>query len=254
MELTEPVAPRPLRAPGPGLAPRTAPCVVAVVPACDEESRIAQVIASMPARVERIVLVDDGSRDGTVARARAVGDDRLLVISHAMRRGVGAAIESGYRHAFAQGADIAVVMAGDAQMDPGDLDALLAPVLDGTALFAKGNRLDHVEAPRSMPVVRRLAGEVLSRLTSLASGRAVRDSQCGYTAMTRAAWDALNGTPMWRGYGYPNDLWVRLSLAGVPARDVPVRPVYLGKRGGMGARHALLVVPYVLARALVRAQ
>jgi len=254
MELAEPVATQPLRIPGPGPAAGTTRYVVAVVPACDEESRIAQVIRSMPALVRSIVLVDDGSRDGTVARARAVGDARLVVISHALRRGVGAAIESGYRHAFAQGADVAVVMAGDAQMDPRDLEALLGPVLDGTALYAKGNRLDHAEAPRSMPVVRRLAGEVLSRLTSLASGRPVRDSQCGYTAMTRAAWHALGGAGMWPGYGYPNDVWVRLSLADVPVRDVPVRPVYLGKRGGMGARHALLVVPYVIARALVRAQ
>jgi len=239
---------------GLGSSAHSALSIAAVVPACDEESRIARVIISMPAQVERVVLVDDGSRDGTVARARSVGDRRLVIISHPVRRGVGAAIESGYRHAFANGADVAVVMAGDAQMDPHDLDALLAPILAGGALYAKGNRLDHPEAPTSMPAMRRLAGEVLSRLTSLASGRSIRDSQCGYTAMTRAAWRALGQTPMWPGYGYPNDLLVRLSLADVPVRDVPVRPVYLGKRGGMGARHALLVVPYVVARALVRAR
>ncbi len=236
------------RAPAPAREAR----VVVVVPASNEASRIGRVLSTMPARVASIVLVDDGSADDTVARAERVGDARLLVLRHPRRRGVGAAIESGYRRAFDDGADVVVVMAGDAQMDPSDLDALIAPVLAGEAGYAKGNRLDHPSASREMPPVRRLAGAVLSRLTSLAIGARVRDSQCGYTAIDRASWEHLARAPLWATYGYPNDVLVRLSRAGVIVRDVRVRPVYLGKRGGMGARHALLLVPYVIARALVR--
>jgi len=226
--------------------------VAVVVPACDEEERVGRVIATMPSRVARIVLVDDGSRDATVARAASVGDPRLVIVSHDVRRGVGAAIESGYRRAFDDGADVVVVMAGDAQMDPDDLERLLAPVASGAAGYAKGNRLDHPRAARDMPFVRRLAGSVLSRLTSIATGMHVRDSQCGYTAIDRDSWGSLSRAPLWSSYGYPNDVLVRLARAGVAVRDVPVRPVYVGKRGGMRARHALLVVPYVIARALVR--
>ena len=226
--------------------------VAVVVPACDEEDRVARVIATMPPRVAHIVLVDDGSRDATVARAQSVGDPRLSIVSHDARRGVGAAIDSGYRRAFDDGADVVVVMAGDAQMDPDDLESLIAPVASGEVGYAKGNRLDHPRATRDMPLVRRLAGSVLSRLTSLATGRRVRDSQCGYTAIDRQSWRVLSGAPLWSSYGYPNDVLVRLARAGVVVRDVPVRPVYVGKRGGMRARHALLVVPYVIARALVR--
>lgn len=222
--------------------------VFAVVPACDEAPRIAGVVKTMPATVERIVLVDDGSRDETVARARSVADPRLIVVSHAHRRGVGAAIESGYRRAFAEGADVAVVLAGDAQMCPDDLRAVVEPVTSGRSGYAKGNRLDH-ESVRDMPLLRRVGGELLSRLTSLATGRRVRDSQCGYTAITRGAWASIDRVPMWPSYGYPNDLLVRLERAGVLVADVPVRAVYGDKRGGMRVRHALLV-PYVLARAL----
>lgn len=232
--------------------PTREPRVVVVVPARNEATRIAQVVRTMPLRVASIVLVDDGSVDDTIARAEEVGDRRLSIVRHGERRGVGAAIEAGYRRAFDEGASVVVVMAGDAQMDPADLEAVIEPVLANEAGYVKGNRLDHARARRDMPVVRRLAGTVLSLLTSAASGRRVRDSQCGYTAIDRSAWAVLSRAPMWRSYGYPNDVLVRLSRAGVRIGEVPVRPVYLGKRGGMGARHALLVVPYVIARALVR--
>jgi glycosyltransferase involved in cell wall biosynthesis len=244
--------PRDVRAMGVEAPPDRRLEVWVVVPACDEEARIARVIETMPSRVARILLVDDGSHDDTVARAEAVRDPRLRVLRHVRRRGVGAAIESGYRCAFDEGAGLVVVMAGDAQMDPADLEALIAPVLDGRAGYTKGNRLDHPRAARDMPVARRLAGHVLSALTSAATRRRVRDSQCGYTAIDRASWARLSGAPLWPSYGYPNDVLVRLARARVVVRDVPVRPVYLGKRGGMGARHALLLVPYVIARAIVR--
>lgn len=231
-----------------------APRVAVVVPARNEQRRIARVVETMPARVIEIVLVDDASEDATADAARAVGDPRLVVVRHARRRGVGAAIESGYREAFARGAEVVVVMAGDAQMDPSDLEALLAPVASGEAGYAKGNRLDHAGARGDMPRLRRLGGEVLSRLTSVAVGRSVRDSQCGYTAINRRSWERVSRRPLWPSYGYPNDLLVRLSRAGVSVRDVPVRAVYVGKRGGMGLRHALLVVPYVILWSLSSAE
>jgi glycosyltransferase involved in cell wall biosynthesis len=222
--------------------------VAVVVPACDEAERVGRVIATMPRWVARIVLVDDGSRDATVAAARAVGDPRLVVVSHAVRRGVGHAIETGYRRAFADGATIAAVMAGDAQMDPADLAPVVAAVREGAAGYAKGNRFAHPSARSAMPWVRRVGGGLLSALTRVATGLAVEDSQCGFTALSVEAWRVIRGRPGWGGYGYPNDLLVRLARAGVRVVDVTVRPVYVDKRGGMGVRHALLV-PWVLARA-----
>lgn len=227
--------------------------VAVVVPARDEAPRIADVVRSVPPFVERIILVDDGSRDATVERALSVGDPRLEIIAHPLPKGVGAAITTGYRHAFARGADVVVVMAGDGQMAPEDLEPLLAPVVRGRAGYAKGNRLDHPEARRAMSFARRLGAEVLSRLTSLAVGCTVRDSQCGYTAIARSAWSAIDSQPIWPSYGYPNDLLVRLARRGVACEEVPVRPIYVTKRGGMGAHHAIFVVPFVLARALVLA-
>ena len=227
---------------------RASLCVVAVVPARNEASRIEPVLKSMPALVSRIIVVDDASEDGT-GDVASRADARVSVVRHGTRRGVGAAIEAGYAHAFDAGADAAVVLAGDGQMDPADLPALLGPIHAGRADYVKGNRLAAREARACMSTSRWLGIHALSFGTRVASGLAVSDTQCGYTALTRAAWLRLRARPLWHGYGYPNDMLIRLAKAKLVVEEVPVRPVYFGKRGGMSARHGLLVVPYVIARA-----
>ena len=226
--------------------------IAVVVPAYREAERIGRVIARMPAYVDRIVVVDDGSDDGTATAAEATGDDRVRVLRHPENRGVGAAIASGYRVAFdEERADAAVVMAGDDQMHPDDLDALLAPLRQGVA-YAKGNRLAWPGARRAMPVARYLGNHVLSGLTRLATGLAVHDSQCGYTALSARAAHLLDLEALWPRYGYPNDLLGALAARGLSVRDVPVRPIYAGEASGIGWRHALVVIPWVLARVIAR--
>ncbi len=226
--------------------------VAVVVPAFNEERHIAGVLRSIPALVDRVVVVDDASEDATAERARAVGDARALVIRHPVNRGVGAAIVSGYLHAFDSGADVAVVMAGDGQMDPADLGALLAPIGRGEADYTKGDRLAWPDVARRMPLTRLVGNHALSVLTRAATGLPVHDSQCGYTALTRTAASRLRLDRIWPRYGYPNDLLAALSAAGLRVKDVPVRPIYADETSGVDLRHALFVVPYVLARAAFR--
>jgi glycosyltransferase involved in cell wall biosynthesis len=176
----------------------------------------------------------------------------VRVIRHARNVGVGMALCTGYRHAFAEGADVVAVMAGDGQMHPDDLAALITPVVVGDADYAKGNRLSHPEIFRRMPLARLLGNQVLSFCTRVATGLAVQDSQCGYTALHRRAADRLPWHQLWRGYGYPNDLLGRLALAGARVCDVAVRPVYADEKSGIRLRHALFVIPFVLACVLLR--
>src|SRR6185503_7315207 len=103
------------------------------------------------------------------ARAFGSGDPRVRVERHRRNRGVGRAIVTGYRCALEAGADVVVVMAGDDQMDPEDLPALVEPVASGRADYAKGNRFVHPERMK-MPFFRRAAGAALSAVTRAATG------------------------------------------------------------------------------------
>src|SRR4029450_6661717 len=102
--------------------------VAVVVPAFDEEHLIGTTVAGVPELVDRVIVVDDASRDGTTAAAQKAGDPRVGGSAHEQNRGVGAAILTGYRRALEHGVDVTCVMAGDNQMDPADLDAIPGPL------------------------------------------------------------------------------------------------------------------------------
>jgi len=226
--------------------------IAIVVPAYNESRLIQRTLRSVPAFVDHIVVVDDGSRDDTAVRAAAVRDPRVSVVRHTHNGGVGAALCTGYRRAYAIGAEVVAVMAGDGQMDPADLPALLWPVVSGDADYAKGNRLAHPDVGRLMPRTRLLGNRVLSALTRLATGLPVHDSQCGYTALHRRMGERVAWQALWRGYGYPNDLLGKLRQLDARVCDVMVRPVYADEQSGVRLRHALLVVPFVLMRVISR--
>ncbi|MCG5053922.1 MAG: glycosyltransferase family 2 protein [Myxococcales bacterium] len=200
--------------------------VAVVVPAYNEADKIERTLASIPRFVDHVIVVDDASGDETSLRAGGVADPRVEVIRHAGNRGVGAALVTGYERARALGADVTAVMAGDSQMDPRDLPHLVQAVVAGID-YAKGNRFAAPGVYREMPLSRLCGNLVLSHLTRVCSGLwHVFDSQCGYTAASRQALDVILGEPTFPRYGYPNDVLVRLALAGVRVADVPVRPVY----------------------------
>jgi glycosyltransferase involved in cell wall biosynthesis len=228
--------------------------VVVVVPAYNEAPRIARVVRQLPPWVDAMVLVDDASNDATTEAARAAGDRRLEVVWHRSNRGVGAAIATGYRRAAAIARaprDVFVVMAGDAQMDPRDLPALVAPIALGQADYVKGNRFRFPGVARTMPLGRLVAGIAFSWATSHAVGVALSDSQCGYTAIAREACARLDLDGLWPRYGYPNDLLSQLALRGLRIAEAPVRPVYADEVSRLRARDVPIVAA-IVARAWFR--
>ena len=225
--------------------------IAVVMPAFDEAAAIAAAIASVPSLVDQLVVVDDASGDGT-SRIALAQDRAIELIRHRKNRGVGAAIVTGYRRILEDpaGADVAVVMAGDGQMDPDDLPRLLDPIADGRADYAKGNRFATREVWVEMPPSRILGNVLLSMATKATSGYwRIFDSQCGYTAITRGALGALELGEIFPRYGYPNDLLARLHAAGQRVLDVPVRPVY-GPAWTSGIRVPAVVGP--ISRVLLR--
>ncbi len=225
--------------------------VAVVVPAFNEERAILRVIRAIPGFVDRIIVVDDASHDGTSRLAGKSRRKTLEIVRHDANRGVGGAIVTGYRKTLALGLDVTVVMAGDGQMDPADLSALLDPIADGRADYAKGNRFLRADTFRVMPTARVLGNIALSFVTKVVSGYfASFDSQCGYTAIRRELLERLELDRIFPRYGYPNDLLCRLHAAGARVVDVPVRAIY-GAHWKSGIR--LRTVVYPIAWVLLRA-
>ncbi len=220
---------------------RAGPRVIVIVPCFEEARFLGAVLATMPAFVDEILVVDDGSTDGTadVARAASVQDPRISVFVHPTNCGVGAAIIHGYLQALARdGAetDAFVVMAGDGQMAPEDLAAVATPVLLDEADYVKGDRFRH-GSRREMPRGRYLGGRVFSALTGWAVGAPISDSQCGFTAVSRRMAGRVPWGEVWTGFGYPNDLLGHLAVCGARVREVPVRAIYGDERSKLRLRH-----------------
>jgi glycosyltransferase involved in cell wall biosynthesis len=228
--------------------------VAVVVPAFNEERAVARTLRSIPGFVDHVLVVDDASTDRTARAVRRARRRGLELLQHPANRGVGAAIASGYRRALALEVDVAAVMAGDGQMDPLDLPALLDAVLDERCDYAKGNRFARRGTLRTMPLHRIVGNVVLSLLTKITSGHLhVFDSQCGYTAASRRSLEVIDEAGLFPRYGYPNDLLARLWGARLRVVDVPVRAVY-GPDWRSGIRWSTVVYPmsFVLVGSLFR--
>lgn len=227
--------------------------VVVVVPAFREERQIARVLASMPAWVDDVCVVDDGSPDATADIAGRFSP-RVTLVRHERNLGVGAAIATGYRWALDRTTaehDAVCVMAGDGQMHPDDLEAVARPIVRGETDYAKGDRFSAPHHARGMPITRRIGGRIFSTLTSLAIARQIRDAQCGYTAIARAALLAVDLDDLWPRFGYPNDMLGQLAVRRMRIAEVPVRPVYDGEISKLRAWH-LLPISALVARAAIR--
>jgi len=211
--------------------------ICVVVPAYNEETQIGKVIDTMPTCVDRIVIVDDSSRDKTVEIVKHYQDtvEQVVLIEHQTNQGVGGAIVSGYKWARDNNIDVTAVMAGDGQMDPDDLISIIEPVVTGSFEYSKGNRLFYGDAWQMMPHYRYLGNSFLSLCTKIASGYwHIADSQGGYTAISHAALQRLNLDGIYKDYGMPNDLLINLNLFDFPVQDIHVKPVYnIGEKSGI---------------------
>jgi glycosyltransferase involved in cell wall biosynthesis len=225
-----------------------------VIPAYCETTLLPETVASMPAYVDYIVVIDDGSPDETfeVAMSSCAADKRVEVIRLGFNYGVGRAITRGYEYALDLGADVVAVMAADNQMDPNDLWEVVAPVAQGAADYAKGNRLAHPDSEQ-MPVLRRLGTRLLGKMTGVVCGLPeLADSQCGYTAISAEALRHIPLHKLYPRYGYPNDLILRLRELGARIEQPVVRPVYASEQSGLRIPAVIIPIGGILVRGALR--
>ena len=199
--------------------------VAVVMPAYNVQSRVAEAVRTVPDFVDDIVVVDDASEDSTAQALAGLSRPGLSVLTHDKNRGVGAAICSGAAHAMTRGAEVIAVMAGDGQMDPGDLAAVLDPVARGTADYVKGNRFAHEDIWRVMPKSRLAGNMVLSVLTRVTSGYwHIFDSQCGFRLYPLP--ETINLGAKTRRFQYEVEILALAAWNGIQIIEAPVSAKY----------------------------
>lgn len=248
--------------------------IAVVVPAYNEEVQIGMVIETMPEFVDRIVVVNDFSKDKTAevvktyqskyfsdtkleknkvaktiySRAdeiveelnkqeieffppaevhEAKPNDKVVLINLLINSGVGGAIARGYKWCKDNNIDCTAVMAGDGQMDPSELYSICEPVVYENIDYVKGNRLSHKSAKKLIPKSRFRGNSILSILTKIASGYwHISDTQTGYTAISNVAMNKIELYKIYKRYGMPNDMLVKLNIESCTLREVPIKPIY----------------------------
>jgi glycosyltransferase involved in cell wall biosynthesis len=166
--------------------------IIAVIPAYNEGKRVMPVITAVKKHVQEVIVVDDGSKDDTGARAKEAG---AFVVRHIDNSGAGAATMTGIETARRMGADVIITLDADEQHDANDIPALLAPIQRDTADIVFANRFG-ASAPgrpkNNIPFIRRVFNGIGNIVTLWATGTWVSDSQCGYKAFGPTAVKQIN--------------------------------------------------------------
>jgi glycosyltransferase involved in cell wall biosynthesis len=274
--------------------------IAVVVPCYNEEKQISIVIDTMPAFVDRIIIVNDNSsdnmaevvkkyiREDTTDKISLIkfpnrpvqnrfneaemalqelfekeienftpsevfndnDTDRIVLINNLKNGGVGAGIARGYKWCKDHDIDCTAVMAGDGQMAPDELEGLCLPVIDEDIDYVKGNRLRHPSATFFIPKIRFFGNSILSILTKIASGYwRVSDTQTGYTTISLRGLKAIKLYDIYKSYGMPNDMLVKLNIANCTLREMTIKPVYrVGEQSKMKILKVIRKVSWLLVK------
>lgn len=192
-----------------------------VVPAYNEEPTIGDVLDDLLGyfRREEIVVVNDGSRDGTLEIARSKG---VHVLTHLVNRGLGGALGTGIAYALRKNARLILTFDADGQHLLSDALRVMKPVAEGRADFAVGSRLKGDVS--QMPFVKRFGNFVLDAITALFAGKYVSDSQSGLRCFNRACASRIRITC--DRYAVSSEIIIEAAKNRCRIVEVPIRAVY----------------------------
>ena len=194
--------------------------LVVTVPAYNEEKTIADVIAEIPREVEgieavEVLVIDDGSTDDTISRARDAGADNIL--SHRKNEGLGITFKDGLEAALEMGADIIVNIDGDGQYNAKEIPALAKPLVEDKADIVLGWRdIDRLDF---MPRSNRIGNKVATWLTNKVSGMLIKDAQSGFRAFSREAALRMN---LFGKYTYVQETIIEAKYKGLKIEQIPI--------------------------------
>ncbi len=233
------------------LAFRVPARIAVIIPCYNVSATISGVLASIGSEVARIYCVDDASIDDTAPTiaALAEADRRIAPVFREANGGVGAATITGYRAALADGADVLVKLDGDGQMDPRHIPRFVAPLLEQSADYVKGNRFFNIATVQSMPAARVIGNAGLSFLTKLSTGYwNIFDPTNGYTALAASVAKTLPLDQLHPRYFFESDLLFRLGVNRARVVELPLMSVYRTETSHLRELRCLATFPFLHMR------
>lgn len=194
------------------------PKIIAAIPAYNEARHIEEIVSSTLQYVNQVIVVDDGSTDGTGERAREAG---ATVIKHPTNLGKGVAINTAFKTAREINPCAMVLLDADGQHRPEEIPQLLGPVLNNQADMVVGSRF---LANNDIPKYRMLGQTVLNITTNLGSGIKLTDTQSGFRAFSRKAIERLAFKET--GFAVESEMQFRANRCGLKVTEVPINTNY----------------------------
>jgi glycosyltransferase involved in cell wall biosynthesis len=208
------------------------PLLSIVVPAFNELSTLALLIENLRTQIHEqaleVLIVDDGSTDGTADFIRQLSDERIRVISHATNQGKGAALRTGFENVKGH---IIVIQDADLEYDPKDIPSLIQPILDNHADVVFGSRF-HGSEQRIHLYWHRVANSWLTRLSNLFNNLDLSDMETGYKAFDKSVLDKIRIRE--NGFGVEPELTAKVAKLKCRVYEVPIS--YYGRDYSQGKK------------------
>ena len=193
--------------------------IIATSPCYNEGAFIGDIVCRTSEHVDQVIVIDDGSHDGTAEVARAAG---ALVIVHKENHGAGGATRSGIEAAKVKNADIVVTLDGDNQHAPEEIPNLVAPILEGRADLVIGSRF--LGGNNKIPRYRKFGIKVITWLFNVGSWVKISDAQRCFRAHSRRLLDAFSITES--GFGFSVEVLIKARGGGFAIHEVPISCLY----------------------------
>ncbi len=189
-----------------------------IIPAYQEEHRIAEVVRKAKQYCSHVIVVDDGSRDATANVARDAG---ATVISQPVNRGKGAALNTGFQAARDQKAEFVIALDADGQHDPEEIPKFVEAYRRTGIPVLIGNRMADVQG---MPLVRRMTNRIMSWMLSRTMGQYVPDTQCGYRLFRCDVIPFISSRS--QRFAAESEVLLRVAERGIRIDSVRIKTIY----------------------------
>lgn len=195
--------------------------IYAVIPAYNEQSNIADIIKKTRKYVGNVIVVDDGSRDKTKAKAEEAG---AIALRHIVNLGKGAALKTGCDFAFKKGAEFILSLDADAQHNPDDIPRFIEKLKNYDLVFS------YRKLSSKMPIVLRFGNWFISNIVRALHGVSLKDTQCGFRAFSRQAYKKIRWIAS--DYSMESEMIARVGMQKLKYVQIPIQTIYSDKYKG----------------------